>query len=152
MWNRGVSYLLEFNMSSCSSNHHCHLFQKIFWPKYQMFPELWRIWRSIREDCFRDSFCEPNYFNPSYCRTSFSSFPLPLFFFHLLFLSASSQFITMFTSECIHCHSVISLENIQKTSRLLSKPILFRLENSISNTGKFGQFIAPLRNMEQSTI
>lgn len=117
-----VVFHICLNSTLVHQNHH---FQKIFWAKYPRFPEFWRIWVWIREDCFHGLFFKPNYFNPSYCRTSFPSFPLRLFFFHLLSLSASSQFITMFTSECIHCHSVTSLENTRKIMFLLTREFHF---------------------------
>lgn len=122
--------LLEFSISRCSSNHHCHLFQKIFGAKKQIFPVLWRIWMWIMDDCFHVFFCKLNYFNPSSCRTSFLSSPSFLFSSPVLF----SRF-TVHYHVYIRMHS-LPVDNLSwKHSKNVSfdKRIPFLILDSLEN-------------------
>lgn len=91
-------------------------------------------------------FCKPNCFNPSYCRTFFCSFPLPLFFF------SSPVPFSRFT---VHCHVYIRMHSLPLSNlswEHSKKQCFFWRVNSISNTGQFAQLTAPLRNTEKNAI
>lgn len=139
--NGGISHQFEFNVSRCSSNDHCHIFQKRLWAKKQMF--LKDMYISLGRQLSPESICpcKPNYLNSFILQNLFSSLcssssPSLCFFSSPVPSDKSvrgSRFFTKFTSglwwDCISSgnqwHSVTSLENNQQNNVSFYKIIPF---------------------------